>query len=361
MKKVLIFFFFVWFLLEGIGFSFNLDGVWYGIWEGDDLELEVIDILHLENDKLYIAGTGECNNTEDGSIVLHQVGENTFRAESFYCSVEGFRGFYRYMEISFHNDHSAHVKAEILFENKTYEFQINIEKLRATPLSPGEEITVSGAEDSLKVFFIDIPDGTTKLEVKTWGGWGDCDLYVGHVHPMVLSDSEEDYTDEKIIISHPVSGRWYIIIYGFEDYDNVKLKATLTKGNNSQVSQSPQADIKINFSDEHQFLSHFQPLRIQLSFNPGSYTGYQADWWLLLQGPEGFYYFDLDSWTFLPGIQVTYQGELFSFPLIEFFNKTFINWPKGQYTIYFGVDLRMNGTIDLDQAFYDVVDFSLIP
>lgn len=374
MKRILIFLL-IWFGLEGYVFSFNPDGVWYGkLWIGD-FELDVVDIFHLENDRLYIMGTLGCSNTDDGSTLLYQVGEKTFRVESMYCHTEDILGwcqeffdwcqfdifgYYQYFELTFHDNNRAFVDALFVSEdNEKFEAQLEINKLPATSLSSGNKIIISGLEESIKAFFIDVPDGTIQLKVKTWGGWGDPDLLVAHVHPMALFISDEDFTNEEIVIPHPVPGRWYFIIFGFEDYANVNLKVSLTRRDNSL--QPPQANVQINFSDRPQVLSYFQRLRLRLSFNPGSYMGYRADWWLLLQGPEGFYYFDLNTWTFRPGIHVTYQGELFSFPFLDFFNKALIDYPLGEYTIYFGVDLRPNGIIDLDQVFYDAINFSLVP
>lgn len=232
MKKFLVFLF-VWFLLEGVGFSFNPNGVWYEELWGDDFEVEAVDVFYLEGEKLYIIGSHKCN-TVDHSNVLNQVGEKIFRAESLQCSIRDISVFYQYFEITFHNDHSASLEAKAVFKGHTLEIHGTAQKFPPTPLSSGEEITISGEKDNIKVFSIDVPEGTSRLEVKTWGGWGDCDLYVGRMHPTVFLESDDEYTEEEIIVSCPVPGRWYIGLEGIEAYENVKLKAILFSGYNYQ-------------------------------------------------------------------------------------------------------------------------------
>jgi hypothetical protein len=34
--------------------------------------------------------------------------------------------------------------------------------------------------------------------------------------------------------------------------------------------------------------------------------------------------------------------------------------PAGEYTIYFGVDMEMNGSLDMDKVYYDSVQFGVI-
>ena len=74
--------------------------------------------------------------------------------------------------------------------------------------------------------------------------------------------------------------------------------------------------------------------------------------------PNDWYYFDLNlGW--LPGFTVTYQGPLFDLPTYEALNTSGL--PLGSYTVYFGVDMAMNGLLDMDQAYYDSVDVIIDP
>ncbi len=67
----------------------------------------------------------------------------------------------------------------------------------------------------------------------------------------------------------------------------------------------------------------------------------------------------LEYGNWLPGQVVTYQGPLFGLRPYEVLNMTAL--PAGAYTVYFGVDTVMNGSINMGQLFYDSVDVEVIP
>ena len=72
--------------------------------------------------------------------------------------------------------------------------------------------------------------------------------------------------------------------------------------------------------------------------------------------PFGWYYYNLSSgWK--PGIIVTYEGPLFDLPTYEVLNMSGL--PTGTYMFYFGVDMVMNGLLDMDQIYYDNVEVNI--
>ena len=74
--------------------------------------------------------------------------------------------------------------------------------------------------------------------------------------------------------------------------------------------------------------------------------------------PKGRYYYDLTQ-GWLPGLQVTHQGSLRDISPKIVLNQSGL--PKGDYVFYFGVDMVVNGTVDLSQIHYDRVSVTINP
>jgi len=86
---------------------------------------------------------------------------------------------------------------------------------------------LSGAEDSLRCYEINLPPGATNLNVQTYGGVGDCDLIqVYHRPNFDYYTSEDDGNQERIFVSSPDSGKWYIGLSGWENYSGLNLSVS---------------------------------------------------------------------------------------------------------------------------------------
>ena len=118
---------------------------------------------------------------------------------------------------------------------------------------------------------------------------------------------------------------------------------------------APKATIQANGSNGPVTVSSGTPVSITISLNPGDKAGQNADWWVAESAPDGWHYYDVigGSWSFLPGLSVTYQGPLFNFTSFGVLNTSGL--PVGSYTFYFGVDMNMNASLDFDQLYYDSV------
>jgi hypothetical protein len=122
-------------------------------------------------------------------------------------------------------------------------------------------------------------------------------------------------------------------------------------------SADPVPDIKANGSDGPISVASGANVSLVVTLNAGAAAGTNGDWWVLCDSPFGWYYDDLVSgWQ--PGTSVTYQGPLSDLPPYEVLNSPL---PDGAYTCYFGVDMVMNGALDLGQLYYDSVDFNVSP
>ena len=86
---------------------------------------------------------------------------------------------------------------------------------------------LSGGEDSLQFFEVDLPSGAINLNVQTWGGSGDCDLHLMYSRPDFYYDwSDYDFNDEEITVTSPGAGKWYIVLEGWGSYSGVNLRVT---------------------------------------------------------------------------------------------------------------------------------------
>jgi hypothetical protein len=99
-----------------------------------------------------------------------------------------------------------------------------------TGLEDGVPVTgLSGSHDSEKLYSVSVPAGQTSLEVATWGGTGDVDLFVKHGSAPSTSDFDDQSsgygTDEEVTISSPAAGTWYIMLRASHHYSNVTLRA----------------------------------------------------------------------------------------------------------------------------------------
>ncbi len=116
----------------------------------------------------------------------------------------------------------------------------------------------------------------------------------------------------------------------------------------------PVPDIKGNGSDGPITISSSQNLRLTVQLDAGGSSD-NADWWVLGDTPFGWYYYNL-TLGWLPGIFVTFQGPLFDLSPFEVLDMTL---PEGSYKFYFGVDMVVNGSVDLGQIYYDSVDVTV--
>jgi hypothetical protein len=93
-----------------------------------------------------------------------------------------------------------------------------------TPLS-----NLFGSEKSYQYYKMIVPDNQEELVVKTWGGTGDCDLYISYND--FPNDDTSDFSStnynnaESIVIQHPQAGEYIILLFGYEAYSNISLQA----------------------------------------------------------------------------------------------------------------------------------------
>jgi hypothetical protein len=98
-------------------------------------------------------------------------------------------------------------------------------------LSSGESILIAGAQNSQRVYRIEVPAGTGTLQLLLSGGSGDADLVIRHgaAPETGLYDcvSETDGNEEECLIDAPQAGIWYVMVLGYTNYSSVRLLGNL--------------------------------------------------------------------------------------------------------------------------------------
>ena len=132
-------------------------------------------------------------------------------------------------------------------------------------------------------------------------------------------------------------------------------KVTFTKS----VSSAAVPVTKANGTDGPLTISQSKVLSITIELDSGNQTGQPADWWVLVDTPFGWYRYDVAGNTWISGMSCTHMGPLFDLPLYNVLDISGL--PIGSYDFYFGVDTRMNGSIDFAQLYYDSVEVNIGP
>lgn len=88
---------------------------------------------------------------------------------------------------------------------------------------------LGGAAGSMQYFKIAVPAGRSKLDIKTSGGTGDCDMYVRFGASPSLSQwnfrPARKGNAETVTVKAPAAGEWFIMLHGFRAFSGVSLLA----------------------------------------------------------------------------------------------------------------------------------------
>ena len=132
------------------------------------------------------------------------------------------------MVITFQSESRLTGLVTLIMEGVNASATLNHNKYGCQTLKNGSNLSgLSGETDTARCYQIDLPAGARDLNIKTWGGSGDCDLYLIYHRPDFDEYSSEEYgNEEEIVLPAPQSGRWYAILYGFDDYSGLSLKTS---------------------------------------------------------------------------------------------------------------------------------------
>lgn len=126
----------------------------------------------------------------------------------------------------------------------------------------------------------------------------------------------------------------------------------------SNAFADPVFDIKAKGLDKSVTIAKTESFSLTLNLTAVTPTSQPADWWFVRQAasnPSGIFFYDpaLQSW--MPGVNTTFQGDLFNINSFAFVHPSGL--AADTYTFYFGCDLNPNSFLDTgaDQLFYDSV------
>jgi len=137
--------------------------------------------------------------------------------------------------------------------------------------------TVSGNQDEILTFYLDVPAGITSLEFITTGGSGDADIYVNFGEPFLtsadptaecISVSDGD-SEEYCVIEDPTPGLWYVEVYGFTAFADVGLIGIAA----TELANGEQRTISGAFDSIQWYYVEVPAGQDQLSVNTGGGTG----------------------------------------------------------------------------------------
>ncbi len=124
-----------------------------------------------------------------------------------------------------------------------------------------------------------------------------------------------------------------------------------------EAAGAPLPDIEANGSDEPIIITPADALSVTVELDSGDDRGVNADWWIAVNAPSGWFYFNAYAAAWEPGFSVSYQGPLFDLPESGLF--TVSGLPGGLYTFFFAVDASMNNILDYDRLRHDNIQVTV--
>lgn len=208
-----------------------------GIWEatvtvsvaGQQESGSAADVFFHRGDSLFLSGVPFCDGLSEHSR-LERVSDTTFALPGpVSCSLLGVTATVTSYTQTFNGSGSFTASAAGMASVGSRDFAfsgtVRGERIAATALAGNQSVSgLSAAEDSVKIFRINLPANSESLTVRTHGGSGDPDLEViSGRPPFDFFESDNDSTQESVEVRRPDSGPWYIVVYGWESYRDVSL------------------------------------------------------------------------------------------------------------------------------------------
>lgn len=227
---------------------------------------------------------------------------------------------------------------------------------------------LGGAEDSEKIYSIDVPAGAVELEVTLRNGSGDVDLALFDEDPTVgampVCVSESYEADEDCVVESPAAGEWFILLYGFEAYSGVTLTATV-RGSSSEPDPE-ETELQITTGTTGSGYGAIELTPGGGTYAPGTrvHVSPEAEPFYEFEGFEnGFCPGDRDAYTYLfEGCYVTLEEDLHV--VARFEPILFRADPSVQYTVTSSTCTWSNSLEDmvatLTYSRRDGVDYGLV-
>lgn len=133
---------------------------------------------------------------------------------------------------------------------------------------------------------------------------------------------------------------------------NTPTLSVMLKGSATEIV-FPAPKIKVNGLEEIVNIKRGENVTITIELDPGSYQGVNADWWILMQYHNRWYYYNLSTRKWTRGYSFSYQGPLAAVTDVEVLDSSRLS--SGSYAFYFMFDTNMNGSRDSHLLYFDTV------
>ncbi|BCG64911.1 MAG: hypothetical protein methR_P2704 [Methyloprofundus sp.] len=128
------------------------------------------------------------------------------------------------------------------------------------------------------------------------------------------------------------------------------------------MASAPYPDILLNNSNDPLSIHPGDKALVSIKLNlPSQLINTNADWWIVKDGSSGLSYYDFvtNRWISNGNLLPSYQGGLQDISELPLFSLNSLD--LGTQHIYFAVDTNMNGTIDIETLYYDVITVIISP
>ncbi len=128
------------------------------------------------------------------------------------------------------------------------------------------------------------------------------------------------------------------------------------------MTSAPYPDILLNHSNGSLTIHPGDKAAVSIKLNlPSHLINTNADWWIVKSDPSGLSYYDFAASTWVSGSTLlpSYQGGLQDISELPLFSLNSLDF--GTQQIYFAIDTNMNGIIDLETLYYDVITVTTSP
>ncbi len=119
------------------------------------------------------------------------------------------------------------------------------------------------------------------------------------------------------------------------------------------VLEHPVPQVIVNGSTDAANVLNRENVTVTIQLDPKDFDGKKADWWVLYEYRNRFYYYDSSNGKWRRGSSYYKQDTMTNTGPITVKNDS--RSAKGAYTYYFGVDINMNGNKDGGQYFEDSI------
>lgn len=163
-----------------------------------------------------------------GAVQLAKSGSNWVLPAPISTTLLGYQVYLNEVSITFHSSIylTGSISVEILGVTGTG--TLSDTKQSCQSLTNDSMVSgISGGADSVRCYEIDLPSGANNLNIQTSGGSGDSDLYLIYHRPNFdLYSSENLGNQEQINLTSPNSGKWLILLVGYESYSGLNLSVS---------------------------------------------------------------------------------------------------------------------------------------